>query len=207
MLVKCTGRKPWADNLFTTGSNTFVTGMKQLRMSHVRVGRRQAEPQTWSSEWEKCWHKIGEWLCDWWRRKRALARTRCTPLSAKIWVSGRSVPGLCRTNWQKNEKQNGWKLLEISLLWVTRFHPFCEPSWQGMRPGATSSIRNPSGNRWNGVHRLPRDPKRVACKTPRSRQLRLLSSSRSWRVRRVSCSLILKVKLVPPSLPRSSYVP
>ena len=32
-------------------------------------------------------------------------------------------------------------------------------------------------------------------------------SSCSWRVRRVSCSLILKMKLVPPSLPRSSYVP
>jgi len=33
------------------------------------------------------------------------------------------------------------------------------------------------------------------------------SSSCSWRVRRVSCSLILKMKLVPPPLPRSSYVP
>jgi hypothetical protein len=33
------------------------------------------------------------------------------------------------------------------------------------------------------------------------------SSSCSWRVRRVSCSLILKMKLVPPSRPRSSYVP
>ena len=33
------------------------------------------------------------------------------------------------------------------------------------------------------------------------------SSSCSWRVRRVSSSLILKMKLVPPSLPRSSYVP
>jgi hypothetical protein len=30
------------------------------------------------------------------------------------------------------------------------------------------------------------------------------SSSCSWRVKRVSCSLILKMKLVPPSLPRSS---
>ena len=33
------------------------------------------------------------------------------------------------------------------------------------------------------------------------------SSWCSWRVRRVSCSLILKMQLVPPSLPRSSYVP
>jgi len=57
-----------------------------------------------------------------------------------------------------------------------RIHPFCEQSSQGMRPDATSSIRNPSSNRWNGV-RLPRDPKglprdqkRVACRSPRSRQ-------------------------------------
>ena len=34
----------------------------------------------------------------------------------------------------------------------------------------------------------------------------LSSSSCSWKIRRVSCSLILKMKLVPPSLPRSSYV-
>jgi len=33
------------------------------------------------------------------------------------------------------------------------------------------------------------------------------SLSCSWRVRRVSCSLILKMNLVPPSLPRSFYVP
>jgi len=33
------------------------------------------------------------------------------------------------------------------------------------------------------------------------------SSSCSWRVRRVSCSLILKMKLVPPIRLRSSYVP
>jgi len=32
------------------------------------------------------------------------------------------------------------------------------------------------------------------------------SSSCSWRVRRVSCSLVLKMKLVPPSLSRSSHV-
>ena len=35
----------------------------------------------------------------------------------------------------------------------------------------------------------------------------MISSSCSWRVRCVSCSLILKMKLVPPSLPRSSYLP
>ena len=33
------------------------------------------------------------------------------------------------------------------------------------------------------------------------------SSSYSWRFRHVSCSLILQMKLVPPSLPRLSYVP
>ena len=29
--------------MFTTGSNAFATGRKQLRMSHVLVDRRQAE--------------------------------------------------------------------------------------------------------------------------------------------------------------------
>jgi hypothetical protein len=33
------------------------------------------------------------------------------------------------------------------------------------------------------------------------------SSSCAWRIRCVSCFLILKMKLLPPSLPRSSYVP
>jgi hypothetical protein len=33
------------------------------------------------------------------------------------------------------------------------------------------------------------------------------SSPYSWRFRRVSCSVVLKMKLVPPSLLRSSYVP
>ena len=43
----------------------------------------------------------------------------------------------------------------------------------------------------------------------RTSQRCILSSSLScsWRLRCVSCSLILKMKLVPPSLPRSSYVP
>ena len=42
--------------------------------------------------------------------------------------------------------------------------------------------------------------------TPGSLRFISSSSSCSWRVRHVSCSLILKMKLVPPSLPRSSYV-
>lgn len=33
----------------------------------------------------------------------------------------------------------------------------------------TSSIRNQNGNRWHGVHRLPRDQKRVVFKNPRSK--------------------------------------
>ena len=41
----------------------------------------------------------------------------------------------------------------------------------------------------------------------RTTQFSSSSSLCSWRVRHVSCSLILKMKLVPPSLPRSSYVP
>ena len=41
---------------------------------------------------------------------------------------------------------------------------------KGTRPGANNSTRNPSDNRWNGVHLLPRQHKRVACKSTRSRQ-------------------------------------
>jgi hypothetical protein len=37
--------------------------------------------------------------------------------------------------------------------------------------------------------------------------LSLSSSLCSWRIRNVSCFMILKMKLVSPSLPRSSYVP
>lgn len=73
----------------------FAMGRKRLRMSHVQVGCGQAEPQTWStSECGKCWHEIGDWLYDWWWRNLVLATTRCAPSSEKIWVSGRSVPGL-----------------------------------------------------------------------------------------------------------------
>ena len=51
-------------------------------------------------------------------------------------------------------------------------------------------------------------PAEYSCGDGRNRAtLTSSSSSCSWRVRRVSRSLILKMKLVPPSLPRSSYVP
>ena len=97
-------------------------------------------------------------------RNWALTSTRCTPSSAKISVSGRSVPGLCCTSWQTNRKQNGWKLLEISLSCVTRIHPFCKPSSQVTRPDPTSSIRNSSGKRWNGVHSFPATQKESPAK-------------------------------------------
>ena len=35
----------------------FVKGRKQLRMSHVWVSHRQAEPQKWLRKCDKCWHK------------------------------------------------------------------------------------------------------------------------------------------------------
>lgn len=162
----------------------FAMGRKRLRMSHVQVGCGQAEPQTWStSECGKCWHEIGDWLYDWWWRNLVLATIRCAPSSEKIWVSGRSVPGLwwrypplplfIYSDWgisfhcswfvphklTDEQKANGWKPLEISLACVTRIHPFCEPSSQGMRPGATISIQNSSGTWWTGVHHRPHKPK------------------------------------------------
>jgi hypothetical protein len=53
------------------------------------------------------------------------------------------------------------KRMETSGDFITRDQ---DPSFLrtiviGMRPGTASSIRNPSGNRLNGVHHLPRDPK------------------------------------------------
>jgi len=44
-------------------------------------------------------------------------------------------------------------------------------------------------------------------KAPNSSNKSSSSLSCSWRIRRVSCALILEMKLVPPSLPRSLYVP
>jgi hypothetical protein len=51
------------------------------------------------------------------------------------------------------------------------------------------------------------NPSHPPCLCQRNICRRSSSSSCPWRVWRVSCSLILKMKLVPPSLPRSSYVP
>jgi hypothetical protein len=50
-----------------------------------------------------------------------------------------------------------------------------------------------------------RNKRRVRIQLPSSSSSS--SSSCSWRIRRVSCFLILKIKLVPPSLPRPSSVP
>ena len=105
---------------------------------------------------------------NWLRRNWALARTRRTPSSAMIWLSGRSASYLCCTSLQASRKQNGWKLLETSLPCVTRIDCFCKISSREMTPGATSSIRNQNCNRWLVVHQSPRDQKRVVCKNPRN---------------------------------------
>ena len=61
---------------------------------------------------------------------------------------------------ETSRKQNGWKLLETSFPCLTRIHCFWKTSSREMRSGATSSILNQNGNRWRGVHRLPRDQKK-----------------------------------------------
>lgn len=81
-------------------------------------------------------------------------------------ICSRFVPHMLTDDQKAKRKEAAGDLITC----VIGIHPFCEPSSQGMRPGATSSIRIPSGNRWNGVHRLPRDPKSIAVKSPRSRQ-------------------------------------
>ena len=57
---RCTGGKPWAENVFTKDLNSFAKGRKRLRMSHDRVGHRQVEPQILSRKCDKFWHKIGD---------------------------------------------------------------------------------------------------------------------------------------------------
>ena len=58
------------------------------------------------------------------------------------------------------------KRVETSFPCVTRIHCFWKISSREMRPGSTISTRNENGNRWRGVHRLPRDQTRVVCKNP-----------------------------------------
>lgn len=109
----------------------------------------------------KCWHKIR--LYDSWRRYLAWTRRWCAPLSVMIWVD--FVPGLCRIRLTDEQKGKWMETSGDSLLSVTRILP----SFLRTIVGATSWIRNPNSNRWNGGHRLARDPKRVACESPRSR--------------------------------------
>ena len=75
-----------------------------------------------------------------------IKRTRRTPSSAVICVSGRSAHDLCRISSQTRRKQNGWKLLESSFPCVAKIHWFWKISSREMRPGATCSIRNQNGN-------------------------------------------------------------
>ena len=116
---RCTGETSWAENVPKNGSNALAKGRKRLTMSHVRVGHWQAEPLKSSRKCGKWWHVIGDWRWDSLRRNWALARTRRTPSSAMIWVSGRSAPDLCLSNSRTSRRQNGWKLLETSFPCVT----------------------------------------------------------------------------------------
>ena len=90
---KCEGRKPCVYDWF----KCFRDG-KETTEDEPRSGRPSTSR---TRECDRWWHKIGEWLYTWWRRNWALARTRCTPSSVKIWVSRRSVHGMWRTSWQE----------------------------------------------------------------------------------------------------------
>ena len=82
-----------------------------------------------------------------------------TPSSAMIWVSRSSR--FAPHKLTDEQKQNGWKHLETSFPYVTRIHCFWKTSSRKMRAGAINSIRNQNGNWWRGIHRLPRDQKRL----------------------------------------------
>ena len=70
-----------------------------------------------------------------------------------------------------------------------------------MRHGATSSIRKQNGNRWRGVHRLPRDQKRVFSKTPRPEHCWSPSSTTKTFIR----NLFLQVKPSRPHFTRQFW--
>lgn len=109
-------------------------------MSHVRVSREQAEPQTWLSECDKCWHRVGNDY-DWGRRNWALARRQCAPSSTKICVSRTSVPFLCRTSWETRFHYHVWT---GSIVSVNHCHRECyqfdlESKWQSVEWRSQSS--------------------------------------------------------------------
>ena len=80
-----------------------------------------------------------------------------------IWVSGWSALDLCRTSSQTY----GSSLRPLFHVWPASIASEKKSS-RDIGPSATSSIRNHNGNRWRGVHRLPRDQKKSVCKNPRS---------------------------------------
>jgi hypothetical protein len=95
---------------------------------------------------------------------------------------------------------NSCILLKISFLWL--FYMFISPP--PPPPQVPQSFVYPSLQ----YSPLPFLPVTSQCSCNQtSSSSSSSSSSCSWRVRRVACSLFLKMKLVPPSLPRSSYVP
>jgi hypothetical protein len=129
-------------------------------------------------------------------------------LPAALWHWGRLslkqewVPGVYFLS-GKGSRFLGLKTLPIS----------CADSHEIWEPQPDGTLRACPG--------LCRDYLTLLC-TPRTNQMRRRlnqlaswdtssssssSSSCPWRFRRVSCSLFLEMKSVPPSLPRSAYVP
>ena len=71
------------------------------------------------------------------------SKTVWTASFTTISVSGRSVLYSCCAHWLLSTRQHGWKLLEISLTYVTEIYLFYKPLSQGMRAGDTSQIQRP----------------------------------------------------------------
>jgi len=117
----------------------------------------------------------------------------CSLLSSYI----KSINILQRTTVCHNHSKNVWKfssrLTENVLHCVTKITTWC-------------SFGKICKRMLRSLPRIQVATVSFPCSPP---ELNFLdpSSSCPWRVRRVSCSLILKMKLVPSSLPRSSYFP
>ena len=159
MFIRCTGGKPWAENVLTTvktllrrdgndwGWATFGSAIDKQNPRNDRESATNAGTRSATDAEIDCG---GNGFNKDWR----------TPPPAMIWVSGKSAPDVCRTSSQTSRKQKGMETSRDFISMCDQDPLLVETSSREMRSGATSSIRNQNGNWWQGVHRLPQSEKK-----------------------------------------------
>ena len=168
MLVQVYGREAVSRKCVYEWFKCFREGKETTEDEPHSVGHQQEEAQKWLNKVRQLLAQDRQLMLRFIAEELGISKDTAHTIVRDDWVSGRSVPDLCRTSSQISRKQNGWKHLETAFPCVTRIHCFWKTSSREMRPGATSSTRNQNSNRWRGVHRFPRDQKRVFSKNPRS---------------------------------------